>query len=80
MKVAAGWLLRGFCQVSLVAANVRFIAADSTLPMLVTGFAISWVWFSSAQHAGRGGLLNRWAYALGAMLGTWVGSRLGGWL
>ena len=60
-------------QVSLVSMNVVFISKGSILPMLVTGFAISFVWTLNVKKAAFGKWRERLIYASGAMVGTGVG-------
>lgn len=79
---AARWFSRGLLQVTLVAANVRFIAAHATGAMFLTGMAISLVWWGNTSGAARNpsDWVGRIAYGTGAGIGTVVGAQLAGWL
>lgn len=57
----------------LVAMNVNFIANGYIIPMLVTGFGISFVWTLNVRKIAFGSSKDRFIYALGAMIGTGVG-------
>jgi hypothetical protein len=72
---ARGWLI-----VSLTALNVSQIAAHHYSSAFVVGTAISLVWFGNSRHAAHSDAPGaRWAYALGAGLGTLTGMYLGTW-
>ena len=65
--------LTSFTQVALVAMNVNFIANGYIIPMLLTGFGISFVWTLNVKKVAFGTLNDRLIYSLGAMVGTGVG-------
>ena len=65
--------LTALIQVSLVSANVIFISRGMIVPMLVTGFAISFVWTLNVKKAAFGRMRERFIYAGGAMAGTGLG-------
>jgi hypothetical protein len=76
-----GTFLRGWLMVSLVAANTVQIAHGRTVPAMVVGFCISFLWW---QNSSKDRCSSRWAgvvYATGAALGTvtgmWIGNNWG---
>lgn len=70
--------LRAFAQVSAVAWNVSNIAAGQYGLALVSGAAVSWIWWANSRTAARyDGLAPRVCYTLGAALGTVFGMWLG---
>lgn len=72
---------RACLQVSLVAWNVRNVAAGNYGLAFATGAAVSWVWWMNSRCAAHTEAEHgRIAYALGAGVGTVVGMALGGWL
>lgn len=60
-------------QVALVAANVIFISHGMIVPMLITGFLISFVWTLNVKKVAFGTFRDRFIYASGAMAGTAIG-------
>lgn len=73
------YALRGFVIVTLVAWNVRHVAAGEYVPAFFTGCAISVCWWLNAGLASEA-RANRSAalwYGLGAGLGTVFGMWLG---
>ena len=74
LRVAA----RGFLIVALVSWNTRHIAALAYGPSFLTGCAISLVWWGNSHTAAHAKVPGaRWAYALGAGIGTLFGMWLG---
>lgn len=65
--------LTAFTQVTLVAMNVKFIAKDHIILMLITGFLISLVWTFNIKRIALGDNSHRLVYAFGAMAGTGFG-------
>jgi len=61
------------CQVTFVAMNVQFISSHKIMPMLITGFMISFVWTLNIKRVVFGGWWDRIIYATGAMIGTGLG-------
>ena len=72
--------LTAFAQVALVAMNVNFIANGYIIPMLLTGFGISFIWTFNVRKVVFGTAWDRFIYALGAMAGTGVGYYLSHYL
>jgi hypothetical protein len=60
-------------QVTLVASNVIFISRGMVLPMLLTGFCISYVWAANVKKVTSGTNREKFSYALGASIGTYIG-------
>ncbi len=60
-------------QVSFVSMNVIFISKGLIIPMLVTGFAISFLWTLNVRKAAFGTWKERVVYSTGAMTGTYIG-------
>jgi hypothetical protein len=69
-----------FAQVALVAMNVNFIANGYIIPMLLTGFGISFIWTLNVRKVAFGTLQDRLIYSFGAMVGTGVGYYLSHYL
>lgn len=69
-----------FMQVSLVAMNVQFISKGYLIPMVITGFGISYIWTSNVRKVVFGTFWDRVIYALGAALGTCCGYYLSEYL
>ena len=61
------------CQVTFVAMNVQFISSHKIIPMLLTGFMISFIWTLNVKRVAFGGWTDRFIYATGAMIGTGLG-------
>lgn len=74
--------VRGLVMPSLVACNVKAIAAETWPLVLVTSFGISFVWAGSVRALGSsmGTTWDRFAYAAGAGAGGVLGMVVGGWL
>ncbi len=71
---------RGWLIVSLTSLNVVQIAQHHYGSAFVVGTAISLVWFGNSRHAAHSEVAGaRWAYALGAGLGTITGMYFGTW-
>jgi hypothetical protein len=73
--------LRGFLIVACTAANVRLISRGMYGWAFVTGWAISFIWWSNSHTAARS--KHRWdgpVYAFGAGAGTVFGMWVGGLL
>ena len=69
---------RGLIIVTLVALNTRMIAALSYQSAFVTGTMLSIVWWGNSQTAAHSRTHGaRWAYGLGAGVGTALGMWLG---
>jgi hypothetical protein len=60
-------------QVSLVSMNVTFIANNMIIPMLFSGFLLSYFWTINVKKVAFGEMLDRIIYASGACLGTGLG-------
>lgn len=60
-------------QVTLVASNVVFISRGMMFPMLITGFSISYVWAANVKKVTSGTKKEKFSYALGASIGTYIG-------
>jgi hypothetical protein len=65
--------LTAVLQVTFVAMNVIFISNHMILPMLLTGFMISFIWTLNVKKVAFGGWTDRFIYAFGAMCGTGLG-------
>jgi len=65
--------LTSMLQVILVASNVIFISSGMILPMCITGFSISYIWALNVKKITSGNGKEKFAYALGAMVGTVLG-------
>ena len=79
MTTALGIFLRGVAIVSLVAWNVRHVAALEYAPAFFTGVSISAIWWLNAGLAGETRKRPKVAvwYGLGGGVGTVVGMWLG---
>lgn len=62
-----------FLQVTFVSMNVVFISKNLVLPMILTGFLISFLWSSNVRKIAFGGMRDRIYYASGAAIGTYFG-------
>lgn len=72
---------RACLQVSLVAWNVRNVAAGNFGLAFLSGAAVSWVWWVNSRTAAHADAKHgRIAYALGAGVGTAIGMAIGAWL
>lgn len=60
-------------QVSCVSMGTVFISKGMIIPMLITGFLISFIWTLNVKKAAFGDYLDRITYATGAMFGTGAG-------
>ena len=70
---------RAFVQVSLVSANVAFLAQHNGPMAFCTSFGLSWTWWGNARSAARSEhAWARTAYALGAAVGTVAGMTVAG--
>ncbi len=67
-------------QVALVSMNVVFISKSMVVPMLITGFGISFIWTLNVKRAAFGGWRDRFIYSFGAMTGTGLGFLIGRYL
>ena len=66
---------RAFAIVFLTAMNVVNISSGQWVKMTITGFGISWLWWSNAQEAvDHRDRKSQYAYACGAATGTLVGA------
>ena len=63
----------GFIQVGLVSANVYFISHKLWIPLLVTGFLISYIWSHNVKKVVFGSERDRIIYSSGACLGGLTG-------
>lgn len=72
--------LTAFLQVTLVAMNVVFISNKQVIPMLITGFGISFIWTLNVRSVAFGNNLDKFIYASGASLGTGVGFYLSNYI
>lgn len=69
---------RAALQVTLVAWNVVNVTSGDYLMALLSGFAISWVWWANSRTAALSEApYGRLAYAAGAGVGTVAGMFLG---
>lgn len=73
-KSKARLALTGFVQVIFVAANTVFISRYELFGNLLTAFAISFVWTYNVKRVAFGDKGDRWAYAIGAALGSVTGT------
>ncbi len=67
-------------QVTFVSMNVVFISNARIIPMLATGFTISFIWTLNVKKVAFGNMRDRFVYATGAMIGTGVGYYLSNFL
>lgn len=65
--------LTAILQVLFVSMNVVFISKGMVLPMLLSGFMISFIWTLNVKRVAFGGWTDRFIYATGAMIGTGLG-------
>lgn len=76
-----GVFLRGFAIVALTASNVAQIAGGHWVGAFLNGGAISWVWWTNARQAAHSrACYGRFAYALGAAMGTVFGMWAVSWI
>jgi len=68
--------LTGFVQVIFVAANTVFISRYELIGNVLTAFAISFVWTYNVKRVAFGDSGDRWAYAIGAALGSVSGTMI----
>ena len=62
-----------FAQVTFVAANITFISKGMIIPMVITGFLISFIWTLNVRKIAFGDFSDRILYASGAAVGTLLG-------
>ena len=72
--------LTALFQVCFVAMQPLFIIHHKILPMLITGFLISLIWTFNVKKVAFGNLKDRFAYAMGATVGTGIGYLISNWL
>lgn len=72
--------LTALLQVTFVAMNVIFISQHKWIPLLFTGFMISFIWTLNVKKVAFGGWADRFTYAFGAMCGTGLGVLISNWL
>jgi hypothetical protein len=68
----------GFLQVIFVAMNTVFIAHYELIANTLTALAISYIWTHNVKKLAFGDEGDRWAYALGAAVGSVSGTVLAG--
>lgn len=68
--------MMGFVQVIFVSANVSFISHYQLLGNVITAFFISFIWTYNVKRIAFGDSMDRWAYAIGAALGSVTGTIL----
>lgn len=73
MKPKLTLFLTAMSQVTLVSMNVVFISKAMVVPMLVTGWGISFIWTLNVRRAAFSGIRDKLIYATGAMFGTGIG-------
>ncbi len=73
MKEQIKLFITGFIQVFLTAMNIVFITNKSVLPLIITGFLISYIWTINVRRIAFGTHVDRIIYATGAAIGTYVG-------
>lgn len=64
----------GFLQVIFVAANTVFISHYYLMANAVTALAISYIWTHNVKKLAFGDEADRWAYSIGAMIGSVCGT------
>lgn len=62
--------LTGFLQVFFVGANTAFISHYALVGNLLTAFMISYIWTHNVKRIAIGDNKDRYAYAIGAALGS----------
>lgn len=70
--------LTGFVQVVFVAMNTVFISEYELVANLFTAFAISFIWTWNVKKVAFGDNGDRWAYAIGAAVGSVTGTVIAG--
>lgn len=70
----------GYLQVIFVAMNTVFIAHYELIANTFTALAISYIWTHNVKKLAFGDERDRWAYAIGAALGSVSGTVLAGLL
>lgn len=65
--------ITAFIQVALVSMNVVFISKGYIIPMVLTGFGISFTWTFNVKKIAFGNNIDRIIYAFGAASGTLAG-------
>lgn len=70
--------ITGFVQVVFVAMNTVFIAHYELLANFLTGFAISFIWTWNVKRVAFGDNGDRWAYSVGAAVGSVTGTVIAG--
>ncbi len=73
MKIKMVLFITALVQVCFVAMNVVFITRAMIVPMVVTGFAISFIWTLNVKRIAIGSWADRITYATGAAIGTYLG-------
>lgn len=73
MKEQLKLFLTGFVQVFLVSMNIVFITNKQILPLVITGFFISFTWTINVKKVAFGTMMDRVIYSFGAASGTFVG-------
>jgi len=68
--------ITAFLQVTFVSMNVVFISKSMIIPMMLTGFIISFIWTLNVRQVAFGTFRDRIIYATGAMTGTYFGFEL----
>lgn len=71
-------LSTGFLQVVFVSMNTVFIAHYQLLANTITALAVSYVWTHNVKKLAFGDEGDRWAYAIGAAIGSVSGTVLAG--
>lgn len=66
--------LTGFVQVVFVAMNTVFISQTELVANFLTAFAISFIWTWNVKRVAFGDNGDRWAYAIGAAIGSVTGT------
>lgn len=78
MTELLGLFLRAWLIVTLVALNTRQIARGQYLRACITGFLLSWVWWTNAHSAAHDDTwVARLVYAAGGAVGTGTGMWIG---
>lgn len=69
MKEQIKLFLTGFVQVFLVSMNIVFITNKQIIPLVITGFFISFTWTINVKKVAFGTMLDRIIYSIGAASG-----------
>jgi hypothetical protein len=80
MDIRIRLFLTAVCQVTFVSMNVIFISKAMIIPMLLTGFMISFMWTLNVKKVAFGDWWDRVIYATGAMIGTGLGYLISTWM